>query len=48
MKRDIIAAVLAVLFAVGGIWGLYNHVEHTGWLLAVAVILVLFRDWGGK
>jgi hypothetical protein len=45
MKKHIIPAILAVTFTTGGVWGLYHKVEHTGWLLAVGVIIALFYKW---
>jgi len=45
MKKHILPASMAIIFAGGGMVGLYLHIEYSGWLLAVGVITALFHDW---
>lgn len=46
MKKDIAPAFIAITFAAGGLWGLSNHIDYSGWLLVVAIIVGLTHGWG--
>jgi len=39
MNKHNTKAFVAIIFALLGMVGLYNHIEYSGWLLFVAIVM---------